>query len=243
MKKLILSLLISVIFALSACSSPADETVTVLTDHALISSQETREKESTTERRSECSSPPEETFTEPGFPEGIRAGYMPETEGYAEPSGEEYVQNSEDVRPSGGGYYPSPATQQTTARQDMETQKTESQSTACRHGSVYVSGAYSATCISQGYSGDTYCALCGALLECGYMTGYADHTWVGETMHEDAYLTCYCGLTFTSADDHDRHVNEMVNAGESAADHGCIWTPGRDYTVYTCSVCGEKLNN
>ncbi len=245
MKKLILTLTVSVIFALSACSSPTDETVTEMTDHALISSGETQEKktekESTTVKHSESST--EETPADPSFPDGIRAGYRTETESSAEPSGEEYIQNSEEALPSGGGYYPPPSAQQETTRRDIETQKTEPQSTACRHDSVYVSGAYPATCISQGYSGDTYCALCGALLESGYMTGYADHSWVSETMHEDAYLTCYCGRVFKSADDHDRHVNEMVNAGESPEDHGCIWTPGRDYTVYTCSVCGEKLNN
>ena len=48
---------------------------------------------------------------------------------------------------------------------------------------------------------------------------------------------------FYSADEHDRHVNEMVDAGESAGSHGCVWTPARDITVYTCSVCGETLNN
>lgn len=246
MKKLILSLTVSVIFALSACSSPTDETVTEMTDHALISSGETQEekteKESTTAKRSESST--EETPEDPSFPDGIRAGYITEAEESYEPSGEEYVQLAEDAPASGGGYYPPPpASQQETTRQDIETQKTEPQSTACRHGSIYVSGAYPATCISQGYSGDTYCDLCGALLESGYMTGYADHSWVSETVHEDAYLTCYCGLTFSNADDHDRHVNEIVSAGGSPEDHGCVWTPGRDHTVYTCSVCGEKLNN
>lgn len=248
MKKLILLITVSVIFALSACSSPADETVTEMTDHALISAGETQEKktekESTSAKSRESSSTTEETITDPSFPEGIRAGYMNGTEERTEPSGEESVQNPEEAPASGGGYYPAPSNaQQETVRQDIETQKTEPQSTACRHGSVYVSGAYPATCISQGYSGDTYCTLCGVLLESGYMTGYADHSWVSETIHEDAYLTCYCGLTFSSADDHDAHVNEMVNAGEQAADHGCVWTPGRDHTVYTCSVCGAKLNN
>jgi len=247
MKKLIILLTVSVIFALPACSSPVDETATEMTEHALISSKETIETTTVKESNPVVSSTPsrtaEDTSAEPDPPDGIRAGYKAETEESAEPSGGEYIPDNEYAAFSDSGYHSLPAAQQTQAWQDVETQRTEPQSTACRHASVYVSGAYPATCISQGYSGDTYCALCGELLEQGYMTGYADHSWVSETVHEDAYLTCYCGLTFSNADDHDRHVNDIVSAGGSAGDHGCVWTPGRDYTVYTCSVCGEKLNN
>ena len=253
MKKLIFILVISALLVLPSCSSPEEETVTASSDHARISSEETKENKQESESARETSkdgSGPSEKPEHPGLPGGLKAVVAKESAESMEPSGEDYMPYSEDQAFSGGETYSPPAAVQTPQQQVTVAESSapastqaQPQSTACRHGSVYISGAYPATCISSGYSGDTICALCGALLEQGYATGYADHSWIEETIHEDAYLTCYCGLIFYSADDHDRHVNEMVAAGEPAGDHGSVWTPGRDYTVYTCSVCGEKLNN
>ena len=110
MKKTIMFVMISVVLALASCSPPEEETVTALSDHALISSQETEElkteQESTLTQLTEAEST---AASEEGFhesPGGIRAegspAKLPES---AEPSGEEYVSYPEDTPSYGGGTY------------------------------------------------------------------------------------------------------------------------------------------
>lgn len=259
MKTKILVLVISGLFLLAACSSTEEISLTAPADMALISSDET-EKEAedkttietlkeTIEETTETGSLPKQTDLE--YPHGLKAELSrKETSSAepfpAEPSGEEHMsifENSAgDSTHADDTHHENVQTAAESAWDGNATQSTWIE-TECGHSDVYISGFIQATCTSEGYSGDEICALCGKLVSSGYVTQRTDHSWTSQTIHEDAYLTCYCGQVFYSADDHDRHVNERVNAGDAPDEHGCVWTPGRDRTVYTCNVCGQQLNN
>ena len=49
---------------------------------------------------------------------------------------------------------------------------------ACRHTNTEIRDAKEATCIEEGYTGDTYCVDCGELIAVGESTGLGDHSYV-----------------------------------------------------------------
>lgn len=90
------------------------------------------------------------------------------------------------------------------------------------HGETEVKNAVPATCVENGYSGDTYCGDCGELLEEGTVilaTGDhvdADGKW--ESDEQEHFHTCGCGTEFDNA----AHSGGEASCTEKAA----------------CAVCG-----
>lgn len=98
---------------------------------------------------------------------------------------------------------------------------------ASAHGETEVRNAISASCETDGYTGDTYCKSCGERIAAGTVipaTGKhidADGKW--ETNDTAHYHTCACGTTFDSA----------VHSGGKAT---CI-------EKAQCTVCGISYGN
>lgn len=77
---------------------------------------------------------------------------------------------------------------------------------ACRHENTEVRNASAATCTAEGYTGDTYCTDCGALVEQGSIIPATGHSWDSGTVTKAAtteeegimtYTCTVCGETKT----------------------------------------------
>ncbi|MCD8383326.1 MAG: DUF4982 domain-containing protein [Clostridiales bacterium] len=115
---------------------------------------------------------------------------------------------------------------------------------ACQHENTEIRNAVAATCTGEGYTGDTYCTDCGALVEQGSIIPATGHSTVTQnaraaTCTEDGYtgdeICTVCG--------------ETVSTGSVIAATGHSWDSGtvtkaatteeEGIMTYTCTVCGE----
>lgn len=98
-------------------------------------------------------------------------------------------------------------------------------------GGTEVRNAVAATCAAEGYTGDTYCKGCGAILSSGTAIAKLAHTWVDATCTTPK--TCsVCGATEGQPLGHN-YVENVVPP--SSTDNG--------YTNYTCSRCGHSYRD
>ena len=112
----------------------------------------------------------------------------------------------------------------------------------CPHsGEKEVRGAVSATCTSEGYTGDTYCVTCGSLLEQGTSIGMNAHyynnsrnvKWLGCEEEEEIEYYCSCGDSYTV-------VTQPALGHDFKAQITRQATTEREgVRTYTCSRCGH----
>ena len=104
---------------------------------------------------------------------------------------------------------------------------------ACNHANTEVRNAKAATCTETGYTGDTYCTDCGALLTTGTIIPLADHQGGTATCTKKAVCTV-CGKEYGTLDANN-HVHTEIRGAVAAT---C--TAG-GYTGDTyCTDCGVK---
>ena len=113
----------------------------------------------------------------------------------------------------------------------------------CTHTNTTIKNAVSATCLSTGYTGDTYCVSCGVKISEGTTTAKGSHSWGEWVINVEAGTktrTCIynCGAsqtgTVTTTCTHATRVTK------NAVDPTCT-QPGYSGDVY-CSSCNAKLS-
>ena len=114
---------------------------------------------------------------------------------------------------------------------------------SCLHTSTELRNAIAATCITAGYTGDTYCADCGELLQQGSTIAATGHTVV-----TDAAVAATCTTTGLTEGSHCSVCGTVITAQETIAATGHTWDSGTVTTAstvkaegvktYTCTVCG-----
>ena len=95
--------------------------------------------------------------------------------------------------------------------------------------------AQAPTCVSLGYSGDEYCAACGALLAVGSalsndMSNHASPV-VGFGYEPTCTSPGFTGETYCSA------CGTFISGGTSIPELGHNWV--YEYPVYRCTRCGQ----
>ncbi|MGM9681440.1 MAG: glycoside hydrolase family 2 TIM barrel-domain containing protein [Eubacteriales bacterium] len=114
----------------------------------------------------------------------------------------------------------------------------------CAHEHTEIRNAKEETCTEDGYTGDTYCTDCGALIASGTVSFATGHT---TTLQNAKEATCteagYTGDEVCSV------CGETVKTGSTIAAKGHSWDSGvvtkeateeeEGIMTYTCSVCGE----
>ena len=118
---------------------------------------------------------------------------------------------------------------------------------ATGHTNKFTKFAKNASCKSEGYTGDTYCQDCGALLEEGKIISKTAHTWnAGEvtktascTAEGVKTFTCTsCGITKTEAIAATGHGTTEIRNEKTAS---CA-SEGYTGDLY-CTVCGQKISS
>ena len=115
---------------------------------------------------------------------------------------------------------------------------------ACAHENTEIRNAKKATCTEDGYTGDTYCTDCEALVTSGEVIPATGHTTELRNAKE---ATCTeAGYT---GDEVCTVCGETVKAGTTIAAKGHSWDSGKvtkeateteeGIMTYTCTVCGE----
>lgn len=111
---------------------------------------------------------------------------------------------------------------------------------SCTHqGETYVVNAKSASCTEEGYTGDTYCSICSALLKQGevitkdahYYNGTRTIHWVGCEQQGEIEHYCSCGDSYIEIIPALGHDFKEEITRKATADAEGIKT-------YTCSRCG-----
>ena len=115
---------------------------------------------------------------------------------------------------------------------------------ACAHENTEVRNARAATCTEDGYTGDTYCTDCGALIAAGKTIPATGHTT--ELRNAKAATCTEAGYT---GDEVCTVCGETVTTGTVIAAKGHTWDSGVVTTepteknegikTYTCTVCRE----
>ena len=115
----------------------------------------------------------------------------------------------------------------------------------CIHGSTELRGATEATCTQNGYTGDTYCTICGMLLEKGETIPALGHDFavkletVLPTCTEDGYTRYQCSRCDATQ---DRDIVAAAGHTEELRNEKAPTCTEDGYTgdVY-CAVCGQLL--
>lgn len=115
---------------------------------------------------------------------------------------------------------------------------------ACAHENTEVRNAKAATCTEDGYTGDTYCTDCGALIAAGKTIPATGHTT--ELRNAKAATCTEAGYT---GDEVCTVCGETVTTGTVIAAKGHTWNGGEvtkeataeeeGIKTYTCTVCRE----
>lgn len=123
-------------------------------------------------------------------------------------------------------------------------EKTTQTIPATGHGAAVVRDARDATCTENGYTGDSYCEVCGEKIEAGKEIAATGHSFGQWTVKTAATCTaeglkervCACGETETEVIPATGHGATEVR---DARDVTCT---EKGYTGDTyCTVCGEKI--
>lgn len=116
----------------------------------------------------------------------------------------------------------------------------------CKHETTEVKGAVAATCIAKGYTGDTYCTVCGDKIADGTETAIDPNNHVNTEVINAKDATCAPGYTGdTFCNDCQKTVEEGTET-PAVAQHQYTVTSTTDgdcqkegTIVRTCSVCGD----
>ena len=116
----------------------------------------------------------------------------------------------------------------------------------CEHPTTEVKGAVAATCIAKGYTGDTYCTVCGDKIADGTETAIDPNNHVNTEVINAKDATCAPGYTGdTFCNDCEKTV-EVGTETPAVAQHQYTITSTTDgdcqkegTIVRTCSVCGD----
>ncbi len=117
------------------------------------------------------------------------------------------------------------------------------------HAKTVVTGAYSATCGRDGYSGDTVCAACGEKVAAGRtIRATGKHTWDGGTVivsptcvsaGEISYRCKVCGATQTES----MSIDPSIHVGTRVTGERAATCAADGYTGDTvCTGCGATLS-
>ncbi len=116
----------------------------------------------------------------------------------------------------------------------------------CKHETTEVKDAVAATCIAKGYTGDTYCTVCGDKIADGTETAIDPNNHVNTEVINAKDATCAPGYTGdTFCNDCQKTVEEGTET-PAVAQHQYTVTSTTDgdcqkegTIVRTCSVCGD----
>ena len=108
-------------------------------------------------------------------------------------------------------------------------------------GNEEIRGAVAATCTQDGYTGDTYCKDCDALLSTGTVIPAAGKNTGNTEIRGAVAATCttagYTGDTYCKDCDTKLASGKAIPAaGHTGGTATCLWRP-------RCEVCGEKYGN
>lgn len=117
--------------------------------------------------------------------------------------------------------------------------------TICEHAQTIIKNKKDATCIEAGYTGDTYCATCDALLKSGEAIKALGHNFTGTVTNKEEATCTEAGYTGDTS-----CVNcSQIKSGEVIPAKGHEWDEGEVITEptetetglieYTCEECGE----
>ena len=111
----------------------------------------------------------------------------------------------------------------------------------CSHENTYTTDASAATCESDGYSGDTWCADCNTRIATGSAIPAAGHSWTDWTVTKAATCTAN-GTKSRSCNNCAETESAAIAAKGHTLNAGVITrepTPTQDgIKTFTCTVCG-----
>ena len=128
---------------------------------------------------------------------------------------------------------------------NCNTTRTEEIPATGEHPNTEIRGAKSATCLEEGYTGDTYCKDCGIKLSSGTVIPKTGHIWDEGTVTKAATCTEKGIRTYTCSVCESTKIEEIPFAG-----HGTKITKFAKEATYTqegysgdiyCQDCGELL--
>lgn len=116
---------------------------------------------------------------------------------------------------------------------------------ATGHQHTEVRGTKKATCIEEGYTGDTYCIDCGNMIFTGKKIEKTDHTWDNGVVSKDPTCTEKGSKTYTCAVCRETKTEEIPATGhqnKEVRDKKAATCTKAGYTGDTyCKDCGELL--
>ncbi|MBO4693180.1 MAG: hypothetical protein J5659_02140 [Clostridia bacterium] len=107
----------------------------------------------------------------------------------------------------------------------------------CNHEQTELRNEKAATCLVEGYSGDTYCKICNMRIQKGSVLPKADHTGGTATCHSKA-ICDVCGIPYGETDP-DNHDGTTYTIGDHAA---TCFDNGYTGDVY-CGSCNTKISD
>ena len=106
----------------------------------------------------------------------------------------------------------------------------------CYHENTEIRNAVDATCREKGYSGDTYCLDCGALLSQGHETPATDHSG-GTASCVSGKICEICGTEYTEKDE-ETHLHTEIRGRKNP------FCTAEGYTGETyCTDCNTKISS
>ncbi|MBR5619358.1 MAG: dockerin type I repeat-containing protein, partial [Clostridia bacterium] len=112
--------------------------------------------------------------------------------------------------------------------------------TACDHAQTEVRDAVDATCTEAGYTGDTYCLICGAKIVEGETIGALGHSFTNYVSNNDA--TCTADGTKTAKCDNCDETDTITDEGTMLAHTVGEWLSDETNHWHVCSACQNKVD-
>lgn len=97
-----------------------------------------------------------------------------------------------------------------TSSENITSNSNNSQNTSCTHSDTYIKNTLNATCIENGYSGDTYCNYCGTIIKSGSQIEATGHST--EIRNQKSATTTSEGYT---GDTYCKTCGILIKSGEN----------------------------